>query len=44
VINWWLFGCYTCRETTSVFGMFQVILKLAKCAAVFGLEKIVFAP
>ena len=20
VINWWLFGCYTRRETTSVFG------------------------
>ncbi len=24
VINWWLFGCYTRRETTSVFGVFNV--------------------
>jgi len=23
VINWWLFGCYTRRETTSVFGIGQ---------------------
>jgi len=29
VINWWLFGCYTRRETTSVFGMYKHHLGVA---------------